>query len=113
MAYTFGNLDPTAPDSRPLSDANMGPLLIVWLWIVSNPDWQNVRISDPLSADGVRLANKLNLTLPTVLAIRNRILSDPGSFQGVSAEFQTLAGIASYPVGPTCPGSIDPLLALG
>lgn len=112
MPFTYGNLDRTAADSRNLTDKNIGPLLVVWLWLVTNPDWQTFAAGDPLSADGIALATKLDLTPETVMAIRDHVLADPVSFASVATQFQSMASVGSYPVGNTCPRAISTLLAL-
>jgi hypothetical protein len=116
MRYTYGNavnsLDPAASDKRTLTDDNIGPLLVAWLWMTTTPKWQPAGPDGPLSKEGVALAAHLNLTENTLLSVQRQVLADPDSFAGVAAALQTLVGNGGYTQGPVCLSSLKPLLSL-
>jgi hypothetical protein len=107
----------------PMTPGNAAPALIVWLFLVTNPDYLDALDTPAASTSGLvpvqQIAAATNLTEACVQSILGVYTSNPASkyqpyyqsFRNVATAFQVFAADAQYTAGH-CPGGAMPIVTL-
>lgn len=93
-------------NSNPLTDANIRPVLAVWLLITTNPQWNATTWTS--SAIGP----KVNLDPACVDQITAKYAQYAQHFDAVRQAWGELTTAFDYSGGPGCPTTVDPITAL-
>ena len=106
------------PPAFPMTDGNSLPGLVVWLFLVTNPDFLytlDAPNGDQSLVPVDQIAAATNLTQEAVNAIldkyRKRVKGTTNHFMAVAETFQQLAQDNGYPIG-NCPGKSGSIIGL-